>query len=112
MLTPFGSTAVALIVSVLVTGAAAAAEYVSDTTDRPAAGYVPDAETAIKIAVAVWEPIYGRQTVRRQKPIVATLRDGVWRVRGSLPRRGVIGGAAEADISKKDGRILRVIHTR
>jgi len=27
-------------------------------------GYVPDALTAIKIAVAVWEPIYGAETHR------------------------------------------------
>ena len=80
-----------------------------ERTYMPPQGYVPDADTAIKIAVAVWEPIYGRKQIRSQRPIVATLREGVWLVRGSLPR-GAVGGVAEADISKKDGRVLRVIH--
>ena len=84
---------------------------VSERTYMPPAGYVPDAETAIKIAVAVWEPIYGRQQIRRNKPFRATLRGGVWMVRGSLPS-GAVGGVAEADISMRDGRVLRVIHSR
>ena len=82
---------------------------VDESTYMPPAGYVPDAATAIKIALAVWEPIYGRKQIRRQRPIVATLQNGVWLVRGSLPR-GAVGGVAEADISKRDGRISRVIH--
>jgi hypothetical protein len=84
------------------------------TVDRPD-GYVPDAATAIRIAVAVWEPIYGRANIERQKPFEATLRDGVWTVRGSLPESdnpNLNGGVAEADIAKKDGRILRVTHTK
>ena len=80
-----------------------------ESTYMPPAGYVPDAATAIKIAIAVWEPIYGRKQIRRQRPIVATLRGGVWLVRGSLPR-GAVGGVAEADISKRDGRVSRIIH--
>jgi hypothetical protein len=34
---------------------------------KPAQGYVPDAATAIKIAVAVWEPIYGQECHHRPK---------------------------------------------
>jgi len=82
---------------------------VAQRTDMPPSGYVPDAATAIKIAVAVWEPIYGRKQIQSQKPFRATLRDGVWTVYGSLPPN-TPGGVAEADISKKDGRVLRVIH--
>jgi hypothetical protein len=29
---------------------------------KPGTGYVPDAATAIKIAIAVWKPIYGGGT--------------------------------------------------
>jgi hypothetical protein len=39
-------------------------------------GYVPDAVTAIKIAVAVWEPIYGAEHIATE------LNNGVWIVAG------------------------------
>jgi hypothetical protein len=76
---------------------------------KPTVGYVPDSETAIRIAVAIWEPIYGRKQIEGQKPYRATLKDGVWTVEGSLPD-GWLGGVAVAEISKSDGRILRVSH--
>ncbi|MCZ0736615.1 YbbC/YhhH family protein [Phreatobacter sp. AB_2022a] len=78
---------------------------------RPAGGLVPDAETAIAIAVAVWGPIYGAERIRRQRPYVATLRDGRWTVQGSLPR-AALGGVAIAVIAREDARVLRVSHGR
>lgn len=77
----------------------------------PKDGFVPNAETAIRIAVAVWEPIYGADNIERQKPYRAQLVNGVWRVDGSLPPN-TIGGTAHAEISQMDGRILSVLHTR
>ncbi len=76
---------------------------------KPKNGYVPDEQTAIAIAVAVWTPIYGKDKIENEKPYKAQLKNGVWTVTGSLPE-GFDGGVAEADISKDDGRILRVIH--
>jgi hypothetical protein len=76
----------------------------------PAQGYVPDAETAIRIAVAVWTPIYGAAKIETEKPYRATLHEGVWLVEGTLPSEHHRGGVAVAEISKKDGRILRVSH--
>lgn len=76
---------------------------------RPPQGYVPDSSTAIKIAEAVWEPIYGQKQIQSEKPFHAELRDGVWKVYGHTPPN-TPGGVAEADISQKDGRVLRVIH--
>ncbi len=75
----------------------------------PPKGFVPDEQTAMRIAEAIWSPIYGEEKIQREKPFVATLRDGVWTVEGSLPK-GWAGGVALAEISKKDGRILRVSH--
>ena len=75
----------------------------------PRAGYVPTADAATAIAVAVWIPRYGAKTIAREKPYVAELKDGVWIVHGSLPP-GAIGGVAEARISAADGRILGVTH--
>ena len=76
---------------------------------KPAEGYVPDEATAIAIAVAVWIPIYGKERVEGKKPFKAILKDGIWQVRGSLPH-GWKGGVPEAEISKDDGRILRISH--
>jgi len=78
---------------------------------KPKQGYVPDAKTATRIAVAVWEPIYGEEQIARQKPYKATLTNGVWTVEGSLPGP-MLGGVAVAEIMKDDGRILRVSHGR
>jgi len=70
---------------------------------------VPNAATAIKIAVAVWEPIYGREHIAGEKPYTAVLNDGVWTVRGFTAER-LLGGVAIAEIAQADGRILRVSH--
>ncbi len=78
---------------------------------KPKNGYVPNKQTAIAIAVAVWIPIYGRATIESEKPYQATLKNGVWSVTGSLPE-GYVGGVAEASISKDRGCILRVIHSK
>lgn len=78
---------------------------------KPAAGVVPDGATAIKIAVAVWEPIYGARNIARQKPYRATLIDGVWTVEGTLAKQR-FGGVALVEISKANGRVLRITHGR
>jgi hypothetical protein len=76
---------------------------------KPKVGYVPNAETAIKIAVAVWIPIYGKEQIESEKPYIATLKSGVWTVTGTLPK-GYVGGTAIAEISEETGCILRIIH--
>ena len=74
----------------------------------PKAGFVPDATTAIKIAEAVWLPVYGK-SIYREKPFTARLKKGVWYVEGSLPLQSV-GGVAFIMIQKSDGKVLKVIH--
>lgn len=95
-----------LIFSLIVYSALAQA---GDHSYTPKNGLVPDSQTAIAIAVAVWNPIYGSAKIQLERPFKATLRDGVWYIEGSLPA-GWKGGVAEAEISQKDGRILRVSH--
>lgn len=80
---------------------------------KPETGYVPDAETAIKIAEAVLIPIYGEKVINEEKPLKAELKDDIWIVTGTLhcpEGRDCLGGVAEIEISKDDGRILRVSH--
>ena len=74
----------------------------------PKEGYVPNAQTAIKIAEAVWLPIYGND-INSKKPFQAELKKGVWFVRGTLPRV-MPGGVPEAEIDKQTGAIIRISH--
>jgi len=98
-----------LLVSYLANG-----QQSSPTGYVPPAGFVPDSATAVRIAVAVWIPIYGERQIMSEKPFVATLKDSVWTVTGSLPpaRKGyvVVGGTAVARIAQRDGCILFVVH--
>lgn len=88
---------------------AAPTPYPPNTLYKPPKGYVPDAATAIKIAEAVWIPIYGKETLKDEKPFRAHLVNGVWIVQGTLPE-GQKGGTAYAEISKETGCILNVTH--
>jgi hypothetical protein len=72
----------------------------------PTAGCVPNAETAIRIAEALWSPIFGDEIVESQRPFHAELMNETWTVRGSRPvptERSLI-----AQIEKNDGRILKL----
>ncbi|HWB24852.1 MAG TPA: NTF2 fold immunity protein [Chitinophagaceae bacterium] len=71
--------------------------------------YVPNKETAIKIAEAVWLPIYGNK-IYNEMPFTARLdtTKGIWIVSGTLYTEA--GGVACAYIQKKDGKIIKVYH--
>jgi hypothetical protein len=97
------------IFGLLLTSALAVASAQPRHNFIPEQGLVPTPEVAIRIAVAVWEPIYGSSNIERQKPFKAVLKDGVWYVEGSLPSN-FAGGVAEAEIAQQDGKILRVSH--
>jgi hypothetical protein len=92
---------------------ACSGSLLADSTP-PKEGYVPNAETAIKIAVAVWTPIYGEETIKSEKPYRATLKDGIWTVQGLMPdnplNTPMFGGVAYIEIAKSDGKILLVEH--
>ena len=83
----------------------------------PEEGMVPDAETAKKIAMAVWIPIYGEESISKRLPLKAKLvGDSLWLIKGTLesPSDGSIicGGVPYAKIMKSNGQILCVIHTQ
>ena len=71
---------------------------------------IPNAKTAIKIAEAVWLPIYGKK-IYKEKPFIAKLNSSkIWIVEGSV--YVTKGGAAYIEIQKKDGKILKVYHEK
>jgi hypothetical protein len=82
---------------------------------KPAPFFVPDEKTAIRIAEAVWTPIYGEKAVRSERPFRAALRGNTWWVGGKQrrqPRRpglAMVGGFIEAAIDWRSGEVLRVV---
>ena len=87
------------------------AEYISGELENyvPPTGYVPDSETAISIAVAIWKPIYGAKEIDDEAPYFAYQIDDYWVVTGSLPE-GWLGGTAMAIIKKATGEVVHIIH--
>ena len=48
------------------------------SVNRNELDYVPNAETAIKVAEAIWLPIYGKN-IEENKPFIASLNEkNVW----------------------------------
>lgn len=77
----------------------------------PKDGFIPDKETAVKVAEAVWLPIYG-STIYNSRPFKATLSDStVWIVEGTL-KKNYKGGVPYLEIQKADGKILKVNHSK
>lgn len=71
-------------------------------------GYVPDSTTAVQIAEILFVRIYGEK-VREKKPFVATFKDGIWIVDGTL-EKGMDGGVPHIEIQKSDGKIIDLFH--
>ncbi|HEX7284654.1 MAG TPA: NTF2 fold immunity protein [Candidatus Angelobacter sp.] len=80
----------------------------------PKGGFVPNGETAVKIAEAVLIPVYGEQKVLSERPFTAARSGDTWTVVGTLhcspPGSLCKGGTAEVKISKTSGQILHMIH--
>lgn len=89
----------------------------------PDSGFVPDKETAVKIAKAIWYPIYGKEDTNRdfKNYAVALIGDTAWFVtrefNSFMKREGnavtlSLGGEPYILIRKKDAKILKVTHTK
>ena len=104
------SFALALLAMSLVAGYS---QTQPESTFKPKDGYVPNAETAVKIAEAVLVPVYGEKKILSERPFKATLREDTWTVEGTLPcpaGKHCLGGTAVVMISKTSGEILRMMH--
>lgn len=78
--------------------------------------YVPNEETAKRVAEAIWLPIYGEK-ILEQRPYNVILKDSIWVVGGLMPlpcrnEPGCRGGTAYIEIRKRDCKILKVTHGR
>jgi NTF2 fold immunity protein len=88
---------------------------------NPKRAYVPDSETAVKVAEAVLVPVYGKSQVESERPFVAKLKTDVWTVSGTLhcpdaqggtTTTNCNGGVAVVEISRTDARILSMVHSK
>lgn len=78
---------------------------------KPERGFVPDEATAVAIAEAVWLPIYGKETLVKERPFRAVLKGDIWTVTGTPHWHNKQDkGGAIAEISRIDARIIRVSH--
>jgi len=82
---------------------------------RPKEGFVPNAETAVKVGEAVLMPVYGEKRIVGERPFKAALQGDVWTVEGTLhcggpPGTTCPGGTAVVKISKTSGQILFMMH--
>ena len=103
------------IVSSSVLGGPTASDTLKENANmagfQPREGMVPDAPTAVAIAIAVWNPVYGEKEIASERPYSAVLRRGEWTVTRRMSDSWV-GGAPTAVISKKDGRVIKIYHTK
>lgn len=76
---------------------------------KPKNGLVPDEATAVQVAEAVLQPIYGVKKVVSERPYNAHLSNGTWTVVGSM-HSALLGGVAIVKISQADARVIFVIH--
>ena len=93
-----------LAITVLLLSSAALAQ-----APRPKGGFIPNEQTAIRVAEAVLSPIYGEQQIMSERPFHAKLHGDVWTVEGSLAT-GVDGGVATIHLDKKTGAVISYIH--
>ena len=79
---------------------------------------IPDAETALKIGLAILERYYGDALVRRYEPYRVSPDPGhaeVWIVFGSREDKSVTGrggGFPELSIARRDARVTRIALSR
>ena len=72
---------------------------------------IGDKETAIAVAEPILFKIYGKNQILSEKPYSVSLVDGYWILGGTLPK-GYIGGTFLIILSEKDGRVIKLIHTK
>ena len=71
-------------ISVLLCSCLLVASFVLRQGFQQREGFVPDKETATKIAEAILIPVYGKDSIEDEKPFTATLKGNTRTVRGTL----------------------------
>jgi len=72
----------------------------------PKDGFVPDENTAVKVAEAILKPAVGDANAQSHAPYKATLKGDIWMVEGTAKGPE---GTPVLEISKQDGKIVRLL---
>jgi hypothetical protein len=75
---------------------------------------IPDEKTALRIAKAVWLPIYGRKNLIGYSYKIILIENKTWAIRGVnrlYKYFNVLGGGPYIDLDKRTGQILIVGNT-
>ena len=86
-------------------------DYLSSRGYFPKEGFVSTPEIAVQIADIILSKIYGEKKIEKQKPFFVKLENDIWIIEGHL-EKGYLGGVAYIELSKKNGEVLKVIHTK
>ena len=73
----------------------------------PRDGYVPDRETAVKIAEVILSRLYGEKTILASRPYKVVEDDNIWWICGTVPE-GSMGTAFRIAISRQTAAVLYV----
>jgi hypothetical protein len=73
--------------------------------------FVPNEETAIKVAEAVWLPIFGNEIYDNRPFVAKLLNSRIWLVQGTTVKTQ-FGGVPYIEIQKSDCKVLRVYHDK
>jgi NTF2 fold immunity protein len=79
----------------------------------PEQGLVPDKITAVKIAEAIWLPLYGEMIYDQRPYRVRLVDDSIWIVHGQYATEVArVGLIVHAKIRKSDGKVLLVLQEK
>ena len=73
----------------------------------PTEGVLPDEATVVKVAEAVFAPVFGNDAVSKYRPYHAVLKHGIWTVYGTL-QTNARGGTPMMTVQKSDGRVTEI----
>ncbi|HWY67799.1 MAG TPA: NTF2 fold immunity protein [Terriglobales bacterium] len=82
---------------------------------------VPDEATAVRVAEKALAKVYGEKKIASERPFKASLRDGIWKVWGTLYCKdqhgnmitdACVGGVASAQVRQRDGKVLSITHEK
>lgn len=70
---------------------------------------IPDSKTAVEISESILFPIYGKESIIKQRPYDLSLIDGYYIINGTFPKPQ-IGGTFIIIINSRNGKVMKLTH--